>query len=86
MNYFRAGDLYAALRDCQVAVDLDCTHTKAYYRQARCLYELKWFDEAYVCLQLFKERFPDQCDGASLKKLEMEILEQVNQNQGIYYF
>lgn len=68
------GDLYAALRDCQRAVELDGTHSKAYYRQARCLYELKWFEEAYICLQLFKERFPEQCDGFSIKKLEQDIL------------
>ena len=70
----RDGDVYSALCDCHRAVLLDPTHSKAFYRQARCLFELRWFEEAEACLKLFKHHFPEQADGYSTKKLEMDIV------------
>lgn len=31
-HFFRDGDMYAALKDCQIAVKLDPEHNKAYLR------------------------------------------------------
>eukprot|EP00794_Sanderia_malayensis_P000171 gene171-783_t len=67
------GDIYAALSDCCTALRLDPQHSKAHYRQARCLYELQWYQEAMHCLNDFKCKFPDQADGYSTKKLERDI-------------
>ncbi|EDO29936.1 predicted protein [Nematostella vectensis] len=67
------GDVYAALRDCHKALTLDPNHTKAHFRQARCLYELRWCQEALSCLNHFKERFPDQAEGSAARSLERDI-------------
>ena len=69
----RDGDVYAALRDCHRALRLDPNHTKAHFRQARCLYELQWFQEALTCLNHFKLKFPDQAEGNAAKTLERDI-------------
>ena len=79
---FRDGDAYEALRDCRKAIQLDPSHSKAYFRQAKCLYELQWFDEAILCLQTFKERFPEQANSLSVKSLEMEIDGQLLKKMG----
>lgn len=67
------GDIYAALRDCYRALGLDPNHTKAHFRQARCLYELHWFQEALSCLNHFKLKFPEQAEGSAAKTLERDI-------------
>lgn len=67
------GDIYAALRDCHRALRLDPNHTKAHFRQARCLYELRWFQEALSCLNNFKLKFPEQAEGNAAKTLEKDI-------------
>ena len=82
--YFRDGDVYQALRDCHKAIQLDPSHSKAYFRQAKCLYELQWFDEASLCLQTFKERFAEQANSHSVKSLEMEIDGQLLKKMGKY--
>ena len=69
----RDGDIYAALRDCHIALSLDPNHAKALFRQARCLYELRWCQEALSCMNHFKERFPDQAQGNAAKMLERDI-------------
>lgn len=69
----RDGDIYAALRDCHIALGLDPHHTKAHFRKARCLYELRWCQEALYCLDQFKTKFPEQADGNAAKTLEREI-------------
>jgi len=69
----RDGDIYAALRDCHRALHLDPNHTKAHFRQARCLYELQWFQEALFCLNHFKLKFPEQAEGSAAKTLERDI-------------
>ena len=66
-----------------MALSLDPGHSKAHYRQARCLYELEWYQEAMNCLNDFKNKFPEQADGFSTKKLEREIrTSAVNDNEG----
>lgn len=70
---YRDGDIYAALRDCYRALGLDPNHTKAHFRQARCLYELHWFQEALSCLNHFKLKFPEQAEGSAAKTLERDI-------------
>lgn len=70
---FRDGDLYEALRDCHKAIQLDPSHSKAFFRQAKCLFELQWYEEATLCLMAFKERFPEQANSHSCKSLEVEI-------------
>jgi WD and tetratricopeptide repeat-containing protein 1 len=69
----RDGDIYAALCDCHIALGLDPHHTKAHFRKARCLYELRWCQEALSCLNQFKEKFPEQADGTAARTLERDI-------------
>lgn len=69
-----------------MALHLDPDHSKAHYRQARCLYELQWYQEALNCLNDFKYRFPESY-GYSTKKLERDIrLSAVKENEGIFAF
>lgn len=70
---FRDGDMYAALRDCNVTLQLDPNHLKAHFRLAKCLYELQFTEEACKCLSEFKLRFPDQAHSRAFKALDMDI-------------
>ncbi|KAK3097055.1 hypothetical protein FSP39_005944 [Pinctada imbricata] len=67
------GDLYAALRDCHSALQIDPNHLKAHFRLARCLYELSWPQEAYDCLQQFKHKFPDYAKSNACEALDRDI-------------
>lgn len=67
------GDLYAALRDCHSALQLDFNYLKAHYRLARCLYELSWPQEAHDCLQQFKTKFPDYAKNSACEALDRDI-------------
>lgn len=69
----RDGDLYAALRDCHSALQIDPNHLKAHFRLARCLYELSWPQEAYDCLQQFKNKFPDYAKSNACETLDKDI-------------
>lgn len=69
----RDGDVYAALRDCYSAINLDDSHIKAHFRLAKCLFELSWPEEALDCLQFFKSRFPDYAASPNCEALEKEI-------------
>ena len=79
---FRDGDIYGALRDCQTAIQLDPTHSKAYYRQAKCLFELQWMEEASLCIETFKEKFSEQSNSYSLKMLERDIEQHLTRRAG----
>lgn len=69
----RDGDVYAALRDCYSAINLDDSHIKAHFRLAKCLFELSWPEEALDCLQFFKSRFPDYAASPNCEALEKDI-------------
>lgn len=72
-SFVRDGDVYAALRDCYIALHLDVNHMKAHFRLARCLYELSWTAEALECLLLFKAKFPDNASSKTCEALEKDI-------------
>ncbi|XP_064474167.1 WD and tetratricopeptide repeats protein 1-like [Ornithodoros turicata] len=67
------GDMYAALRDCHVSLQLEQDYVKAHLRLARCLYELRWTKEALECLQAFKLKFPDHALGQTCQALDRDI-------------
>ncbi|XP_074645517.1 WD and tetratricopeptide repeats protein 1-like [Tubulanus polymorphus] len=67
------GDLYAALRDCYIAIRMDRNHLKAHFRLARCLFELQWTQEAADCLRYFKRRFPDYASNSVCETLDKDI-------------
>lgn len=67
------GDVYAAMRDCHTALQLDPDHMKAHFRLARCLYELQWVQEASDCMQAFKSKFPDHVHSHACKALVKDI-------------
>ena len=73
LSIIRDGDLYAALRDCHSALHLDPNHLKAHFRLARCLFELSWPQEAFDCLQQFKNKFPDYAKSNACEALDKEI-------------
>jgi len=66
-------DLYAALRDCQTALNIDSDYMKAHYRLVRCLYDLHWIKEAFDCLISFKTKFPDHAHTDSCNSLDRDI-------------
>lgn len=67
------GDIYAALRDCYSAINVDDSHLKAHFRLAKCLFELSWVEEALDCLTLFKSKFPDYATSQTCEALEKDI-------------
>lgn len=67
------GDIYAALRDCQNALQKDPNHLKAHFRLSRCFYELAWPQEAFNCLEQFKSKFPDYAKSNACETLERDI-------------
>ncbi|XP_065202390.1 WD and tetratricopeptide repeats protein 1 isoform X2 [Planococcus citri] len=67
------GDMYAALRDCSTALKLDPDYMKAFFRLARCFHELKRFEEAKTCLDMFKSKFMNHADSHACRALEKDI-------------
>ncbi|KAI0228941.1 WD and tetratricopeptide repeats protein 1 [Lamellibrachia satsuma] len=67
------GDMYAALRDCGMAIKLDPSHLKAHFHLAKSLFELSWTAEALECLQHFKAKFPDYVTSHACEALEKDI-------------
>jgi len=65
--------MYAALRDCGMAIKLDPNHLKAHFRLAKCLFELSWTAEALECLLHFKSKFPDYVTSHACEALEKDI-------------
>ena len=61
------------MRDCHSAMKLDSDHLKAHFRLARCLYLLSWTREAFDCLQLFKDKFPDYARSHPCEALDRDI-------------
>ena len=67
------GDVYAALRDCYSAIQIDPQHVKAHFRLAKCLFELSWKTEALECLNVFKRKFPDYINSQACGHLDRDI-------------
>ncbi|CAG0898801.1 unnamed protein product [Darwinula stevensoni] len=67
------GDVYAALKDCLKALQLDSGHFKALFRLARCLHEMDLAHEASQCLQVFKTKFPEQASSSTFLALDKDI-------------
>jgi len=67
------GDLYAALRDCNRALEEDPNSLKAHFRLSRCLYELQWIKEAADCLQIFKTKYPEHAQSNACEALDRDI-------------
>jgi len=67
------GDIYAALRDCLIALSQDPGHIKAHLRLAQCLTELEWLPEASKCLDNFKQRHPEHKKSAAFSQREHEL-------------
>lgn len=70
-NWF--GDVYAGLRDCQQALQLDPTYVKAHFRLARALFELGFVMEANECSEELKKRFPNEANNKQVQLLSQEI-------------
>lgn len=70
---YRDGDLYASIRDCHSALQLDPSHRKAHFRLARGLLELTWIKEAQDCLEHFKDKFPEYTQYRECRALENDI-------------
>ncbi|XP_045110144.1 WD and tetratricopeptide repeats protein 1-like isoform X1 [Portunus trituberculatus] len=67
------GDIYAALRDCFTALDIDPHHVKAHFRLARCLHQLGREDEAQLCLDDFMKQHPDHISSPACTTLASDI-------------
>lgn len=78
----REGDVYAAMRDCYQALELDGSHFKSHFRLAKCLNDLGWYHEALECLQLFAARFPDYVPTSGCENLQKEINENIRKTSG----
>lgn len=75
-NWF--GDMYAGLRDCQYALQLDPTYVKAHFRLIRALFELGFVMEASECLNELKKRFPNDANSKQIQLLSQEIASHVS--------
>ncbi|VDO94965.1 unnamed protein product [Soboliphyme baturini] len=73
------GDVYAALRDCCAALKLDSSYMKAFFRVARCLYELKYATESRNVLKIFSEKFPDFAGTRAFLNLQAELISAASQ-------
>ena len=67
------GDCYEALRDCHKALHLDSHYVKAHFRLARALFEINQLAMSNDCLQELKRRFPTHLNDQSVKMLEQDI-------------
>lgn len=75
------GDIYAALKDCHEALQLDRDFFRAYFRLIRCLYDLRRYQEAYQCYEQFKLKFPEQANASpACLNLEKEIKNEIKED------
>lgn len=72
------GDCYEALRDCHKALHLDSHYIKAHFRLARALFEINQLAMSNDCLQELKRRFPSHQGDQSVKMLEQDITQALN--------
>lgn len=70
-NYY--SDVYAALRDCIMALKLDPTYVKAHFRMARALFELGYAQEASDCLDELQNRFMTVATNSGVTMLRGDI-------------
>lgn len=76
------GDIYAALKDCFTALDIEPHHVKAHFRLARCLHQLGRDEEAQLCLSEFKKQHPDHSNSPACTALANEIASSVYHQDG----
>ena len=69
----RAGDTYAALKDCCCALKLDPHQLKPFHRLVRCFQILGWAAAAQDALENLKKTFPDLLNSASVRSLEKNL-------------
>ncbi|MCL4132538.1 UNVERIFIED_CONTAM: hypothetical protein GTU68_003196, partial [Idotea baltica] len=67
------GDIYAALRDCNKAVDIDPNNIKAKFRQVRCLHLLGRDEETHQCLGDLLDQYPQLSTSSSWAELKEKI-------------
>lgn len=70
---YRAGDTYAAIKDCYRAIKLDPLHVKSHFRLAKGLMDLKRAREAHECLLYFKDKFPRHANSHAVFLLQKDI-------------
>ena len=76
--FFRDGDVYCALIDCEVALHLDPAHKKSQYRRILCLYELGWLEEAREMMEVYQVLNPGKHDK------DFTTLKDKIEKQGMY--
>lgn len=75
------GDVYAALRDCHKALNLDTAYIKAHFRLARALSELGRHKDADDCLKELIHRFPNYANNHGVLMLSKDIKENKQTSQ-----
>lgn len=77
-QFYRGGDIYAALRDCQIALLLDPEHIKSHFRLAKCLFDIGRPSDAQKVLTRFQRIFKEFKTNSACKALRKDIEEALN--------
>ncbi|KAL5285981.1 WDTC1 family protein [Megaselia abdita] len=67
------GDIYAALKDCHSALQLDPTYIKAHFRLAKALFKIDRVEDASACLEELLSRFPSCSKDHGVMMLKKDI-------------
>lgn len=77
------GDLYAAVRDCSRALELDKDYVKVKFRLASCLHQLEWFQDALDVIDKVRAEHPEHADSKTFLELEKDVKEDLkNKSKG----
>jgi len=74
-------DLYCALKDFYRSLEIDSNNKESHLKLAECLHDLGYYENAYQCLNYFRQKQSKDTRYKEFKELEKKVLSMLKQNK-----